>query len=196
MNTILENEAVANLPVAELENELETFLRPVSVQLPEERLRRVGKLAVQGIIAGQSPMVTQMARGVIREGETIWPMAKRLYRFIWNKRFNHRDLLKGLFSLTCSTGTNFRRLPGCPGWPPRLRPLLACRRGLGGTCGPSLEGGCEELCELRLTCSRKSATSASNACTWPTKISTNACTACGVCAHSAAEKGICSNSIS
>lgn len=99
MNTILENEAVANLPVAELENELETFLRPVSVQLPEERLRRVGKLAVQGIIAGQSPRVTQMARGVVRKGETIWPVAKRLYRFIWNQRFNHRDLLKGLYGI-------------------------------------------------------------------------------------------------
>ena len=90
MDTILENEAVANLPVAELEKELEVFLEPVTMQLPEERLRRVGKLAVQGIIAGQSPMVTQMARGVVREGETIWPMAKRLYRFIWNSSLDKR----------------------------------------------------------------------------------------------------------
>jgi hypothetical protein len=103
MNTILENEAVANLPVAELEKELETFLEPVRMQLPEERLRRVGKLAVQGIIAGQSPMVTQMARGVVREGETIWPMAKRLYRFIWNERFNHGNLLKGLYGIAQCT---------------------------------------------------------------------------------------------
>jgi hypothetical protein len=103
MGTILENEAVANLPVAELEKELEVFLEPVRMQLPEERLRRVGKLAVQGIIAGQSPMVTQMARGVVREGETIWPMAKRLYRFIWNKRFNHSNLLKGLYGIAQCT---------------------------------------------------------------------------------------------
>ncbi len=103
MDTILENEVVTNLPVAELEKELEAFLAPVTMQLPEERLRRVGKLAVQGIIAGQSPMVTQMARGVVREGETIWPMAKRLYRFIWNKRFDHGDLLKGLYGIAQCT---------------------------------------------------------------------------------------------
>jgi len=99
MGTILENEVVANLPVAELEKELEAFLEPVTVRLPEERLRRVGRLAVQGVIAGQSPMVTQMARGVVREGETIWPMTKRLYRFIWNQRFKHGDLLKGLYGI-------------------------------------------------------------------------------------------------
>ena len=103
MGAILENEAVANLPVAELEKELEAFVEPVTTQLPEERLRRVGKLAVQGIIAGQSPMVTQMARGAVRKGETIWPMAKRLYRFIWNERFNHRDLLKGLYGIAQCT---------------------------------------------------------------------------------------------
>lgn len=26
-------------------------------------------------------------------------MAKRLYRFVWNERFNHRDLLKGLYGV-------------------------------------------------------------------------------------------------
>jgi len=44
-----------------------------------------------------------MARGVVREDETIWPMAKRLYRFIWNERFNHRDLLKGLYGIAQHT---------------------------------------------------------------------------------------------
>jgi hypothetical protein len=26
-------------------------------------------------------------------------VAKRLYRFIWNERFSHRDLLKGLYGV-------------------------------------------------------------------------------------------------
>jgi hypothetical protein len=58
---------------------------------------------VQGIIGGQSPLVTQMARGVAREDETIWPMAKRMYRFIWNERFSHRELLKGLYGIAQRT---------------------------------------------------------------------------------------------
>jgi hypothetical protein len=40
-----------------------------------------------------------MARGVVRENETVWPTAKRLYRFLWNARFTHRALLKGLYGI-------------------------------------------------------------------------------------------------
>jgi hypothetical protein len=57
---------------------LSVFLKPVLVRLPEKRLREVGKLAVRGIIEGQSPLVTQMAWGVARQGQTIWPLTKRL----------------------------------------------------------------------------------------------------------------------
>jgi hypothetical protein len=63
----------------------------------------VAELAVQGILGGQSPLVTQMARAVEREEETIWPTAKRLYRFIWSRRFSHRDLLKGLYGIAQHT---------------------------------------------------------------------------------------------
>jgi hypothetical protein len=44
-----------------------------------------------------------MARGIERAGERIWPMARRLYRFIWNERFSHRDLLKGLYGIAQRT---------------------------------------------------------------------------------------------
>jgi hypothetical protein len=87
----------------ELTTTLETFVEPVLMRLLEKRLREVAKLAMQGIIGGQSPLVTQMARGVAREGETIWPMAKRMYRFIWNERFTHREWLKGLYGIAQRT---------------------------------------------------------------------------------------------
>jgi hypothetical protein len=99
MDTILESGAIDNLPMNELMAALSGFLEPVSLNLPEKRLREVGKLAVQGVMGAQSPLVAQMARGVGREEETIWPTAKRLYRFIWNERFSHRDLLKGLYGI-------------------------------------------------------------------------------------------------
>ena len=103
MTSILQNGAVDKLPVAELSVTLDLFLEPVLMQLPEKRLRVVGKLAVQGVLGGQSPLVTQMARGVSREDETVWPTAKRLYRFVWNPRFSHRHLLKGLYGIAQRT---------------------------------------------------------------------------------------------
>ena len=99
MDRIQQSEAIGNLPAVELAATLSRFMEPVVAHLPEKRLRDVGELAVQGILGGQSPLVTQMARGVVREEETVWPMAKRLYRFLWNPRFSHRDLLKGLYGI-------------------------------------------------------------------------------------------------
>ena len=99
MTSILQNEVVDKLPVAELQTELDRFLAPLLAQLPEKRLRVVGELAVQGILSSQSPIVTHMARGVMREEETVWPAAKRFYRFVANERFSHRDLLKGLYAI-------------------------------------------------------------------------------------------------
>ena len=103
MNMIFRRGEVGKLAVAELTNGLSAFLEPVLMHLPEKRLREVGNLAVQGVIGGQAPLVTQMARGLGHEGETILPMAKRLYRFIWNGRFSHRDLLKGLYGIAQRT---------------------------------------------------------------------------------------------
>lgn len=96
---VSQNGAESNLPVAELENSLSAFLQPMLACLPEKRLRAVAQLAVQGIIGGQSPMVTRIALGSRRAEETTWPVAKRLYRFVENKRFSARDLLKGLYGI-------------------------------------------------------------------------------------------------
>jgi hypothetical protein len=97
MNSISQNEVIDKLPVAELQVDLNQFLQPVLRRLPEKRLRAVGQLAVQGILGSQSPVLTHMARDIEHAEETIWPTAKRFYRFVWNKRFSHRDLLKGLY---------------------------------------------------------------------------------------------------
>jgi hypothetical protein len=97
MNSILQNPIVGNLPGDELTEQLEAFLQPVLVHLPEKRLCDVAQMAVRGIVAAQSPVLTEVARGTPRTAETIWSTAKRLYRFVWNQRFSHRDLLKGLY---------------------------------------------------------------------------------------------------
>ena len=99
MSSINEKVLLANLPAAELMQTLREFLAPVLRHLPEQRLRAVAVLAVRGVLAAQSPVLTEMARGGQAEDGSSWPLARRFYRFIWNKRFSHQHLLKGLYGI-------------------------------------------------------------------------------------------------
>jgi len=97
MFTITQESVLAKLPIAELRASLRTFLAPVTERLPDARLPAVAELMVHGIIASQSPLITQIARGAGHDDASIWPTSKRAYRFLENERFNHRLLLKGLY---------------------------------------------------------------------------------------------------
>jgi len=81
MDTVLQNRELSTCQRMSLRRHRLPF-GAVLLHLPEKRLQEVGKLAVRGIIGGQSPVVTQIARGVRQEETAIWPMAKRLYRFL------------------------------------------------------------------------------------------------------------------
>lgn len=95
---ILPIEAVlAKLPQAELEQSLREFVGPLTELLPDQRLKRVVPLAVQGILAGQSPVVAAMAQSVSRQEADPWAAAKRVYRLLDNPRFSHTQLLNGLY---------------------------------------------------------------------------------------------------
>lgn len=78
---------------------MEKFLEPMTKRLPDKRLREVGRMAVRGILAAQSPLVTEIARALERVAESVRPTARRIYRFLWNERLDHRDLLKGLYGI-------------------------------------------------------------------------------------------------
>src|SRR5579863_4836918 len=91
------------LPVEELERAAQGYLEPLLRQLPEKRLRAVGVLMVLGILGGQSPLITQMARGVREGSHYITEMARRMYRFIWNKRFSYVNLQEGLYEMGRAT---------------------------------------------------------------------------------------------
>ena len=93
MLTIAQDSVLANLPTAELKASLSTFLTPVTDRLPDARLPAVAELMVHGIIASQSPLITQIARGAGYDDASIWPTSKRAYWFLENERFSHRLLL-------------------------------------------------------------------------------------------------------
>lgn len=99
MHRIPQNAHLDKLPGEEVCDQLACYLQPVLSQLPDKRLRDVAQMTVQGILAARSPVLTQAASKVARIEETEWPTVKRMYRFVWNKRFNHRTLLKGLYGI-------------------------------------------------------------------------------------------------
>jgi hypothetical protein len=99
MDSIDESRGLANLPAAELTQDLKAFLQPVLAQLPEQRLREVAWLAVRGVLTAQSPLLTEMARAGEPADAANWALARRFYRFMWNARFTHRHLLKGLYGI-------------------------------------------------------------------------------------------------
>jgi hypothetical protein len=63
MLTITQDSVLAKLPVTELQASLRAFLAPLTDRLPDARLPAVAELMVHGIIASQSPLITQIARG-------------------------------------------------------------------------------------------------------------------------------------
>lgn len=97
MNNIPLSDIFAKLPVQEMEETLNDFLAPVAEMLPEQRLRRVVAQAVRGILAQETPVIAGMAQSISRQEMDCWAAAKRLYRFMENKRFNHHRLYKGLY---------------------------------------------------------------------------------------------------
>jgi len=103
MPTITPNDLIRKLPVTELQASLETFLEPLTARLPDARLPAVVRLLVQGIVASESPLVTQIARGARESGPGVLMTSKRGYRLLANERLSHRLFLKGLYSIAQRT---------------------------------------------------------------------------------------------
>src|SRR3712207_4516063 len=103
MESVLIGAVLDKLPVPELEQTLTTFLAPVTHVVPDRRLQRVVPLAVRGILAGETPVVTAMAQSVARTECDPWPAAKRIYRLLKNPRVPPRLLTKGLYHLARAT---------------------------------------------------------------------------------------------
>jgi hypothetical protein len=91
------------MPVEELSQAAQSYLEPLLSQVPDKRFRVVGVLMVLGILAGQSPLITQMARGVRDGSRYITAMARRLYRFVWNGRLSYQMLQSGLYAIGQAT---------------------------------------------------------------------------------------------
>ena len=98
MTIPLEN-VLAKLPITKLTETIQTHVAPLLHRLPDKRLAAVVVHIILGILGSQSPLVTGMARTNSKaEGES-WPMAKRIYRFLYNRRVKTESLYQGLYQI-------------------------------------------------------------------------------------------------
>ena len=86
MNIALET-ILAKFPIEEIETTIREHILPLTRLLPDKRLCRVAEAIILGILGGQTPVITEIARQSSKdEGET-WAVAKSIYRWMENKRF-------------------------------------------------------------------------------------------------------------
>lgn len=103
MDSLMIDGVLDKLPTDELDETLGEFVAPFTEVLPDQRLRRVVPLAVRGIVAGETPVITAMARSVERTESSTWAAAKRIYRFLENRRLPARLLEEGLYRCAQAT---------------------------------------------------------------------------------------------
>ena len=96
MNIALES-ILAKLPIMKIEATIQRHTEPLLEILPDKRMKKVLKNKVLGILGGQTPVITGMARQNEKlEGET-WAVAKSMYRLLGNKRLDTKVIYQGLY---------------------------------------------------------------------------------------------------
>ena len=103
MLNIALSEILAKLPVAKLQAAIREFTEPMAAILPDKRLSDVVCMSVQNILATETPVIAAMSRSASRVEADCWAVAKRVYRFLENERFNHHHLYKGLYRIAQKT---------------------------------------------------------------------------------------------
>lgn len=87
----------AKLPIEQIKTTVRSHIGPLLDLMPDKRMGRVAEEIIMGILGGQTPVITEMARQSSKdEGET-WAAAKRIYRWMDNKRITSEQLFASLY---------------------------------------------------------------------------------------------------
>ena len=100
MNIALET-SLAKLPMDAIIRTVQKYVRPLAEQLPDKRLERVVEEMILGILGGETPVVTAMARQNNKSDGESWATAKRIYRFLDNRHVSTGQLYEGLYQVGC-----------------------------------------------------------------------------------------------
>jgi hypothetical protein len=98
MNIALES-ILAKLPMIEIQTSIQGHTGPLMEMLPDKRMKKVLENMLLGILGGQTPVITGMARQNGKtEGET-WAVAKSIYRLLENKHLETEVMYQGLYEI-------------------------------------------------------------------------------------------------
>jgi hypothetical protein len=96
MSIVLET-IVAKLPIRQIKETIESHIQPMTELLPDKRMKKVIENMVLGILGGETPVITGIARQNSKEEGESWAIAKRIYRLLENKRLKTETVLEGLY---------------------------------------------------------------------------------------------------
>jgi hypothetical protein len=90
---------VAKLPIEQIRTTIRQYIEPLTRRLPDQRLRRVAEVILLGILGGQTPVITGMARHRAKDDGETWAVAKRIYRWLSNERLTSQALFESLYQI-------------------------------------------------------------------------------------------------
>jgi hypothetical protein len=105
MTIALERTLAKLLPIEELKATIHKQIQPMTEQLPDKRLKRVMEDMVLGILGGETPVITEMARHNSKGDGECWAVAKRMYRLLENQQVQTHTLYEGLYQVGCQAVT-------------------------------------------------------------------------------------------
>ena len=98
MNIALESN-LAKLPIMEIKRTIQSHTEPLMERLPDSRMKKVLENMMLGILGGQTPVITGMARQTGKEEGETWAVAKSMYRLLGNKRLETEVIYQGLYQI-------------------------------------------------------------------------------------------------
>jgi hypothetical protein len=98
MNIALES-VLAKLPIMEIQATIQSHTEPLMEILPDSRMQKVLENMMLGILGGQTPVITGMARQAGKQAGETWAVAKSIYRLLGNKRLKTKVIYEGLYQV-------------------------------------------------------------------------------------------------
>ena len=98
MNIALESN-LAKLPIMEIQKTIQSHTVPMTKMLPDKRMKKVLENMMLGILGGQTPVITGMARQAGKQAGETWAVAKSMYRLLGNKHLETEVIYEGLYGV-------------------------------------------------------------------------------------------------
>jgi len=90
---------LAKLPMMEIQNTIQSHTESLMGMLPDKRMKKVLENMLLGILGGQTPVITGIARQNGKTAGETWAVAKSMYRLLGNQRLESEVLYQGLYAV-------------------------------------------------------------------------------------------------